>query len=752
MINFAAVKRLIFILGLLVSCGLSVRSAEAADSVRESHKLREVEVIGMKTDPASASVDGPRTAISGAELRRLGIVAVKGVGEIAPNIYMPDYGSRMTSSIYSRGLGARMDQPVVGLSVDNIPYLNKDAYDFTFTDIERIEVLRGARALLNGRNTMGGQINVYTLSPLRTKGLRVTAEYGTGNSARVAAGYYDFVSPTVAMGFTAGWGRTDGFYTNELTGERTGAENQASARWKTVWRPNAALALTNTAVFGHTRQRGYPYAPIETGIVAYNDTCAYRRTTFADGITLAWAGKRVVVTSNTSVQYMDARMDLDQDFTPAEMFTLTQASREWTFTEDLFTRGSRGRYSWLGGVFAFYRSTDMDAPVTFKNDGVATLIEHNRNEANPIYPISWDTRRFTLGSIFDMSAGGAALYHESAVSLGKWTLQAGLRLDYEHTSLAYTSRCNTGYTTWHVLPDGTREVYSHTPIHIDDGSSLAHDYLELLPKFSAQFAFAPEHEAFASVSRAYKAGGYNTQMFSDVLQQRIMELMGMAQLYTLDEIVSYAPETSMNYELGVRGGMPDGSLKAELTAFYIDCRNQQLTVFPPGSVTGRIMTNAGRTRSMGVELTASWQPVENLMLRGSYGYTDATFRKYNDGRNDYRGKRVPYAPSHTLFAECNLTVPSWSFLGVTPGADVSVRGVGRIYWNEANTLSQPFYAQLAASVNFTARNWSLRLWARNLTGTDYDVFYFMSMSRGFVQKGRPRELGLTLRVNVNLRH
>ena len=205
---------------------------------------------------------------------------------------------------------------------------------------------------------------------------------------------------------------------------------------------------------------------------------------------------------------------------------------------------------------------------------------------------------------------------------------------------------------------------------------------------------------------------------------------------------------SLNYEAGIRAATPGGSLQAELTAFFIDCRNQQLTVFPPGTVTGRVMTNAGRTRSMGLELTAAWDITHDLRLRGSYGFTDATFRAYNDGRADYRGKHVPYAPTHTLFAEASWRIPALAFKGITPGVDASVRGAGRIYWNEANTLSQPFYALAAASLSLSAERWNLRLWARNLTATDYDVFYFMSMGRGFVQHGRPRELGITLRVNI----
>ena len=136
--NFARVKRY-FVYSLLCALpAISVAATAASDSVRPAHKLRGLEVVGVKNDPAATAVAEPVTRISGAEIRRLGIDAIKGVGEIAPNIYMPDYGSRMTSSIYSRGLGARIDQPVVGLSVDNIPYMNKDAYDFAFTDIERI--------------------------------------------------------------------------------------------------------------------------------------------------------------------------------------------------------------------------------------------------------------------------------------------------------------------------------------------------------------------------------------------------------------------------------------------------------------------------------------------------------------------------------------------------------------------------------------------------------------------------------------
>ena len=114
----------------------------------------------LRREAVAASVLGGRT------LEMQGVSAVKDVMTDIPNLFMPDYGSRTTSSIYVRGMGTRIDQPVVGMNVDNVPLADKNLYDTELPDIERIEFLRGPQATLYGRNTMGGVINVYTLSPL----------------------------------------------------------------------------------------------------------------------------------------------------------------------------------------------------------------------------------------------------------------------------------------------------------------------------------------------------------------------------------------------------------------------------------------------------------------------------------------------------------------------------------------------------------------------------------------------------------
>ena len=160
---------------------------ETADTVIVVDKVQVTAIkqgMVLRSQPVAATIVGSRAI----ERERIG--ALKHLSQQVPNFYVPDYGSRMTSSIYVRGLGARIDQPVMGLNIDNVPVLNKDNYDMELADAERIEVLRGPQSTLYGRNTMGGVINVYTLSPLAYEGIRLSAEYGSGDSYRFRASSY----------------------------------------------------------------------------------------------------------------------------------------------------------------------------------------------------------------------------------------------------------------------------------------------------------------------------------------------------------------------------------------------------------------------------------------------------------------------------------------------------------------------------------------------------------------------------------
>ena len=254
---------------------------------------------------------------------------------------------------------------------------------------------------------------------------------------------------------------------------------------------------------------------------------------------------------------------------------------------------------------------------------------------------------------------------------------------------------------------------------------------------------------YLSAAKGYKAGGFNTQMFSEILQRRLQYEMGLAtDIDRVKEVIEYKPEKSWTFEAGVHFSTIDTRLRVDASLFHIECFDQQLTVFPEGKTTGRMMTNAGRTRSSGAEVSATYMPHRNVALSVSYGHTDARFRRYVSGDRDFRGKHIPYAPSNTMSARISYTLPlsaaALERIVFSAGCD----GAGRIYWDEENSVSQPFYALANASLRFEHKKWSVDLWMKNITGTKYGIFYFESMGNRFMQTGRGRSFGIRLALNI----
>ncbi len=750
--------------------GAALAHAGHTDSPMESHKvvdpvpdsvyqlLDELDVVAQKYDVAYRQLPVSGTMVGRADSERLRIADIKGLSTVVPNFYIPDYGSRITSTIYVRGIGARMDQPAVGLTVDNVSLLNKDAYDFDITDISYMEMLRGPQSALFGRNTMTGLINIRTLSPFEYSGWRGLVEIGPRSLFKFNLGWYHRFTPDFGFSVTGGFYRRNGEFVNQYDGYTVDKEVSGNLRIKLLWNVDPDLHISNTLSQSILRQGGYPYENVASGQINYNDTCFYKRYLLADALTVTKNFDGIRLVSVTSAQYLDDNMTLDQDFLPMPYFTLTQKKQEFALTEDLMLRGTAadGHYDWMAGVYGFYRRLNMQAPVTFKDVGIERLIETNRNNINPYYPIRWNERQFPLNSNFHLPSWGLAAYHESKYRAGDWTFAAGLRLDYEHIGMTYDSYCNTSYSIYDN-PTGVLPIADDIPVdrvvkvNLNEHGKLGTHYLMLLPRLSVIWNMPqmPACNIYATIGKGYKAGGYNTQMFSDVLQQELMRFMGLGSAYDIDDIVSYKPEKSWNYEIGTHLNLWDSKLNVDASIFYIDCRDQQMTIFPDGNTTGRLMTNAGRTRSFGGELSAYLAPFEGFSLMATYGYTNARFVRFNDGLGDYRGKRLPYAPSNTLFAEASyiLDISSSRFRDNYFAFHLNFNGTGDIYWNEANTLRQKFYGLLGGSIGYHTPRWSVDVWGRNLTCTRYYTFYFKSMGNEFRQRAHGIDFGATIRAN-----
>jgi outer membrane receptor protein involved in Fe transport len=319
------------------------------------------------------------------------------------------------------------------------------------------------------------------------------------------------------------------------------------------------------------------------------------------------------------------------------------------------------------------------------------------------------------------------------------------------------------------------EMMPATPLTVESRytGELSKDYIQLLPKFALQYDFNnAKSNVYASISKGYRSGGYNYQMFSELLQSSLKnDMMRQSKDAIMSKVpaqfagmvadkfptpgenpeaksaVEYKPEYTWNYELGTHLSLFDGKLQADFAAFYMQTYDQQLSQMAESGL-GRITVNAGESESYGVEANFVASLNRHLQLNASYGYTEATFVKYNAGAGeDYSGNYVPFVPRHTMNIGGSYSFffnNSWA-QSLTLGANCS--GVGKIYWTEANNASQDFYATLNGYISLKAKAVQIDLWGRNLTDNDYTTFYFETMGRGYEQRCKPLQVGVDVRLH-----
>ncbi|MBO7268773.1 MAG: TonB-dependent receptor plug domain-containing protein, partial [Bacteroidales bacterium] len=292
---------------------------EEKDTVTVLSEVAVVAKMKQKNNLRDESLSS--TTIKLGEIERKQIVSLSDAAVQVPNLHIPSYGSRMTSSIYVRGLGSRIDHPAVGMYVDNVPYMNKNGFDSQLWDIMRIEVLRGPQSTLYGRNTVGGIMNIYTISPQVYQGTRLSVGYSSGNTWNAKGSVYVKPSDKIAFSIGGNYYNREGVFENVYTGKMADREESGSGRFRFIYTPNSRFTLDNSFIFGKVNQGGYAYRLHNpaTGVmepVNYNDRSGYERTAISNGLSLNYKGDKAIFSSITTWQFLDDCMTLDQDFTP----------------------------------------------------------------------------------------------------------------------------------------------------------------------------------------------------------------------------------------------------------------------------------------------------------------------------------------------------------------------------------------------------------------------------------------------------
>ena len=760
--------------------------------VKDTTKVIDIEEVVVITTPKENNRLRQQaissTSLSQNEMRNNSVTSVKALSGLVPNLFIPDYGSKLTTSVYVRGIGSRINTPAVGLYVDNIPFIDKSAFDFNYSDIERIDVMRGPQGTLYGRNTMGGLIRVFTKSPFTYQGTDIRLSAATYNDYKASLTHYHRISSQFAFSTGFFYEHKGGFFKNNFNNKRIDTDDEFGGRFRAIYLPSENLKLDFTLNYEYTNQGGYPYEYTGRtddktedrgeyiGKISYNRECGYKRNLLNGGLNLEHQADNFILSSVTGFQYLYDQMNLDQDFTEADIYTIMQKQNSKTISEELVLKSKPGnRWQWTTGVSGFYQWLKTDGPVTFQEAGIQSLIEDNINAGlshlpagAPTLAAKITTRPLPVSGVFDTPILNGAIYHQSTINdvlVEGLSVTAGLRLDYEKLKLDYNSVCDMNFDFSVSAPFLPTTIVRQLNAKTQFIGKESTDYLQLLPKFTIQYAWNSKNNVYATVSKGYRSGGYNIQMFSDLIQNNMRsdmmnaikqdEVLGkfagmMPDVPASDVNVSdatlYKPEYSWNYEVGSHTTWFDDRLQADVALFYMDTHDQQISRFAESGL-GRITVNAGKSRSLGAEASLRAQVTDAFSLNGSYGYTYATFTDYvvSDEEN-YNGNYVPFVPKHTFNAGAQYV------FGLRNGAifdnitvNANYKAAGRIYWTEQNNASQALYGTLNGRVSFNKGNGQLAFWINNALNTDYQAFYFETMNRGFAQKGRPLQVGVDIR-------
>lgn len=725
--------------------------ASEQQRIELSDTLTELTVVNSRINTQQRQISVPQSSFRLQQLEQEQRNALKDLSALVPNLYMPDYGSRMTSSIYIRGLGARIDNPVMGVYIDGIAVANKNSFDFDMFDIRSINISRGPQGALFGRNTIGGIMEVNTLSPLDYEGTRLSVGYGRYNTASIKISHYQRFNSKWGMALGGYYNYTDGRFTNSFDLRKVDWQHNAGARLRIDGLLPHEGKISAILSYNFVNQGGFPYH-LKNQPVNHNDFCGYTRHNALAGVNYIFPLGLLELGGSTSYQLLADRMQMDQDYLPLSYFTLVQAQQEHTVSQELTLRPNkaewgtkpiRSHWDWIAGLSLSYTHNNMSAPVTFLQDGIDSLILSNANGAASTR-LQFRDPQFVINSLFLTNKLNAALYLTAFYNLHNWHFEIGARLDYEYQLFNYNS-FSTVFYRWQNINSDKENVYKQLDSKLKGAPSLS--YLEVLPRAAVAYK-SHNWQVSVAMSEGHKAGGFNSQLFSDILKSQLQgDLLGVYDSeYEVDKVITYKPERCLNVELGAKGWYDynDWHLQTGLTAYELEVFNQQLTVFPAIG-TGRYMTNAGHSRSLGLELTANiaWK---NLSIDLAYGYTYAYFTEYISGNSDYKNKRVPYVPENTLSAGLTYRIDLKHNFFQLLDLNLNTSAFGRIYWDEQNTEYQPFYALLNANISLKMRYITFALWGKNLTNTQYDVFHFVSMGNSFMQSGRPITFGCRLNI------
>ncbi len=623
-------------------------------------------------------------------------------------------------------------------------------------DVAQVEVFRGPQSTVQGRNALAGAVIVRTTDPDNFWSGRARLMLRGGDGERRVAGALGgpIVDGQLAFRLSGEVVRADGLLYNATLHRDADPRASETIRGKLLVTPEALPRLRVVATYVHDRHRrgadtfefDPPYAASDR--IVLSDIPDSQRVVSDIGTIEAGydfgGGLRLTSITNYSNVRAHFSMDPDRNRTAGEISLTRDPDR--TLQQELRLNLDLG---WIQALVGAYYLRDDNREYRFdatQNLNLTRLGVDRQLLAMGVPQATVDAVLRLYGGTGIVPIRNTLLQPRLTRNLAGFTdltlpvtsrlrIRAGLRYDNERQERGATQTVVING----ALPDPAA-VPALAPIvrqlnalltATASGANSAEPlrtvtYGAWLPKFGLTWDVAQDVSLSATAQRGYRAGG------SGINQQR-------AQAF------SYDPEYTWNYELSLRSQWFDRRLTFNANAYYIDWRNQQVSVqLTPGAVFDTQVVNAGKSRLYGAEVELRGRPTRTLDLYAGAGYAHSEFLDFTVPNGTLKasaaGNSFARAPRWTASAGATWRHPS----GLFANLNANYRGA---FFQSTTDQTAPDVHGLTlanAKLGWQGRNFGAYLTATNLFDVQRPTSFYTDFDgrvRGTLSE--PRMLGLS---------
>jgi iron complex outermembrane receptor protein len=679
------------------------QSLHAEDASQEQlTSLNTVTVTATRREASLQEVPVAVSVVDGEQLERENRNSVASIVQQVPTLNYRAGASNKDTSLFIRGVGTISTspgvEPTVATVIDGVVLGRPGQSTLDLLDVQRIEVLRGPQGTLFGKNASAGVLNIISQdAPEETHGYVDYSHYGGGNENRLRFGIGGRLTDTLKGALSTLWGDYDGNVQNVYNGHDVNGYNRKGVRGKLEFESNDAFKFTLIGDYLDSADT------LPNGVITSSSSAA-----FSNQLRPVSAGdhnRKVVNDFNTHVDDTNTGLSGQADWQLGD-YTLTSitAWRGWENTQ--YQDGDRTAQLPVTASHdkgevdynQFSQELRLTSPKGEFNEYVlGAYYFHGRSEET--YQ-RWSTNASVLNhgrADYKVTNDSFALFGENTFNFTD-DLRAILGLRWTHDDLKYDHR---RVSTSPVAVTGIQPSTSSKGSVDDDGIS---------GRTGLQYDFSDDLTGYITYSRGYKGPAYNT-FFN--MQPR--------------DTAALKPEKSDSYEVGLKATALDKRLSANIAVFHTDYDDYQANFFD--TVANQVVTrliNAGKVKTQGVELDASWQATRQLKLSAAAAYTKARIDHFNcppgaAANCNIDGGRLPFTPDWKTYVRADYSIPLGNGLDVELATDYSWQDEVQFSLDQNPDTVQGAYGIWNASVALANYNdgWRVAVLGKNLADKSY---------------------------------